>query len=310
MGGTFERHPDNSIYAARRSTEGGWEEVEKVVDEPYTCKNPVLYVARTGILFLFYRIGPTAYSWGSAYRTSTDDGRTWNQPVVLPAGVYGPIKNKPIGLEDGRLLCPSSVENYAAKTSWMEIFDPLENTWSRHGPIQPVDAHFRSVSPADSEFTVGNKTYRLPHSRTEKGVIQPTVWRVAGNHYRALMRAGSDIGKICVTDSRDGGHTWSPARPTNLPNPNSGIDALNLTDGRLVLIYNHTAKGRNPLHLAVSRDDGETWSQPALIDTTEGQLSYPAVIQARDGTIHITYTWKRTSIAHLAMQPSELPPVD
>ena len=40
--------------------------------------------------------------------TSTDDGKTWSKPQRLPDGILGPIKNKPVQLEDGGILCGSS----------------------------------------------------------------------------------------------------------------------------------------------------------------------------------------------------------
>ncbi|HPQ16744.1 MAG TPA: exo-alpha-sialidase, partial [Bryobacteraceae bacterium] len=97
-----------------------------------------------------------------------------------------------------------------------------------------------------------------------------------------------------------------PARPTTLPNPNSGIDAVALADGRIVLIYNHTEKGRSPLNAAVSRD-GENWNTFLTLESEPGEFSYPAVIQAADGTVHITYTWNRKKIKHLEIPLRNIP---
>jgi predicted neuraminidase len=106
--------------------------------------------------------------------------------------------------------------------------------------------------------------------------------------------------------SADGGRTWTPARPTRLPNPNSGIDAVRLSDGRLILIYNHLSEGRNAIHLAVSRDEGETWAPPHVLEEGPGEYSYPAVVQSMDGAVHVTYTWRRTRIRHLVIDPALL----
>ena len=63
------------------------------------------------------------------------------------------------------------------------------------------------------------------------------------------------------------GRTWSALTAIDLPNPNSGTDAVTLRDGRQLLVYNHSghraneAKGnRYPLDLAIS-NDGITWQR-------------------------------------------------
>jgi len=123
---------------------------------------------------------------------------------------------------------------------------------------------------------------------------------------RMFVRATQRIGRICYADSSDGGQTWTAARPTSLPNPNSGIDAAALADGRIVLIYNHTGSGRSPLNAAVSRD-GEAWNTFLTLESEPGEFSYPAVIQAADGTIHAAYTWNRKRIKHVEIPLRDIP---
>ena len=121
-----------------------------------------------------------------------------------------------------------------------------------------------------------------------------------------FVRSTRSIGRICYADSSDGGVTWTEARPTSLPNPNSGIDAVGLRDGRMVLVYNHTEKGRSPLNLAVSRD-GENWTPVLTLENEPGEFSYPAVIQSSDGNLHITYTWNRKKIRHVEVPLQDIP---
>ena len=92
---------------------------------------------------------------------------------------------------------------------------------------------------------------------------------------------------------------------TSLPNPNSGIDAVTLRDGRHLIVYNHATEGRTPLNVAVSRD-GRRWDPVVVLERDPGEYSYPAVIQSGDGRVHITYTWKRQRIKHVAIDPTEL----
>jgi predicted neuraminidase len=112
--------------------------------------------------------------------------------------------------------------------------------------------------------------------------------------------------RIFRVESLDGGRSWGELTLTDLPNPNSGTDAVTLADGRHLLIYNHSETGRSPLNIAVSRD-GKTWLPAATLETEPGEFSYPAIIQAADGTVHVTYTWKRKKIAHAVIDPATLP---
>jgi predicted neuraminidase len=112
------------------------------------------------------------------------------------------------------------------------------------------------------------------------------------------MRSTKLIGSICVADSGDYGRTWTEARRTLLPNPNSGIDAVGLESGDIVIVYNHTRDARHPINVAISHDNGETWGDPRILEDEPGEYSYPAVIQSSDGTIHTTYTYHRKTIKH------------
>ena len=96
--------------------------------------------------------------------------------------------------------------------------------------------------------------------------------------------------------------------PTVFPNPNSGIDAVTLQDGRQVLVYNPVTEGRGILAVAVSSDGGG-WQRVLTLEEEKGaEFSYPAIIQARDRLVHITYTWKRQRIRHVVLDPASFPP--
>lgn len=272
--GTKEGASDVGIWLSRRS-KGRWTKPVEVAKEQDTpCWNPVLFLGPEGTMWLLYKVGANPRSWSGAYLKSKDGGEAWSQPVILPAGLLGPIKNKPILLSDGRILCPSSVESYRAWTGWVESFNPDGTDWQRFGPI---------VYPG-----------------TNYGLIQPTLIEIGPGRIRAFLRSTRLIGSICVADSDDGGRTWSPARRTTLPNPNSGIDAVRLESGAVVMVYNHTDSARTPLNVAISHDGGEDWSAPKVLEDGPGEYSYPAVIQTSDGLINATYTYQRKRIRHCA----------
>jgi len=280
FGGTRERHPDVGIWVARKPR-GEWTapvEVANGVQEDGTrhpCWNPVLFQPQDGPLMLFYKVGPSPRAWWGMLLTSTDGGTSWSKPQRLPEGIAGPIKNKPIQLESGRILCGSSTEHDGWRVHF-EWTDDLGKTWHR--------------TPAIND----GETY---------AVIQPTLLKLAGGKLMALCRSRQR--QIIKTISTDGGKTWSALSETQLPNPNSGIDGVTLADGRHLLVYNHTRLGRSPLNVAVS-PDGKAWQQALVLENTPGEYSYPAVIQAADGKVHITYTWKRRRVKHVVVDPAKL----
>lgn len=120
------------------------------------------------------------------------------------------------------------------------------------------------------------------------GIIQPSVVSLDGKKLHLYVRSTSKIGKIRVAASSDDGLSGTRARTMDIPNPNSGIDAVTLRDGRTVLVYN-TTSGRTPLNLVVSRD-GEHFTIFYTLESQPGEHSYPAMIQARNGDLLITYT--------------------
>lgn len=276
FGGTNEGAKDVAIWMSRLSR-GNWSEPLAVAREAgVPTWNPVLFRGRDNRTWLFYKVGHSPEIWTGAYKTSSDGGSTWSEATFLPAGLLGPIKNKPIRLANGDIVAGTSVESYRSWTAWVEGSSDEGKTWTRHGPIVILGEPF--------------------------GLIQPTLVELDPGRIRAFMR--SRQGFIYVADSSDGGRSWSPARPTPLPNPNAGIDAVRLADGRILMVYNHSTRERTPLSVALSSDAGETWTLFAQLETERGEFSYPAVIQSSNGDVHITYTWKRKRIKH-AMIPKE-----
>jgi predicted neuraminidase len=241
----------------------------------HPCWNPVLFQPRGGPLMLFYKVGVKPRNWWGVLTTSADGGRTWANHDRLPDGVYGPTKNKPIQLDDDDVLCPSSTETKGWRIHFERTGD-LGQTWKRTGPIDD-GRRFAAIQPT-----------LLVHP---DGVVQ------------ALCRTKQKVIAACW--SQDRGHTWSGLEGTPIPNPNSGIDAVTLGDGRHLLVYNHTGRGRSPLNVAFSTD-GIDWKTVITLEDGRGEFSYPAVIQTADGLVHITYTYLRRSIKHVVLEPRRL----
>ncbi len=279
--GTDEGTDDVGIWVSRLE-EGHWSrpiEVANGVMSPqkrFPCWNPVLFQAREGPLFLFFKVGPKPDQWWGERVISEDDGRTWKDRRRLPPHVVGPIKDKPVQLDDGRILCPSSSENAGWRVH-VEVTRDFE-TWEVTRPLR---------DPA------------------KIGVIQPTILTYPDHRLQMLCRTRGK-GAIAQSWSPDGGKTWSEMTLLSLPNPNSGIDAVTLKDGRQLLVFNNTAKGRTPLNVAVSAD-GKDWKVVLTLENQSGEYSYPAVIQTADGKVHTTYTYHRKSIKHIVLDPAKIP---
>jgi predicted neuraminidase len=298
FGGTAERNADVGIWFSRLRGDGWTAPVEvangvQADGVRYPTWNPVLYQPlRDGApLLLFYKVGPSPPEWWGMVMESADDGRTWSEPWRLPDGILGPIKNKPITLPDGSLLAGSSIEDAPEPPAWRAHFErspDLGRTWTRSERL--------AGKTADGE---------------DFWIIQPTIFTLSGGELLAMFR--SKQSRIAASRSADEGRTWGPIHATGLLNPDAGVDGLTLADGRHLLVYNHKVRidgawagSRSRLNVALS-DDGDTWDAALMLEDQDGEYSYPAVIQTRDGLVHVTYTHRRTRIRHVVLDPAALP---
>jgi predicted neuraminidase len=295
FGGTEEKNKDVGIWISRNMDDTWTKPVEVAngiqnANLRYPCWNPVLFQPKEGPLLLFYKIGPSPREWWGMLMTSDDGGLSWSKPKKMGKDKYGdllgPIKNKPVQLENGTIISPTSIEYYEGKDLLWRVFFEMSKdngkTW------QIVDYI--------------NDGY-------EFDAIQPSILFYPGNKMQILCRTIQDV--ISQSWSEDGGYTWSKMTATSLPNPSAGTDAVTLKDGRQLLIYNHTTKkgkfpkGRNMLNLATSVD-GKEWKPVMTLERQEGEYSYPAIIQGEDGLVYITYTYRRNSIKYVVINPYDI----
>lgn len=277
FGGTAEKDDDVGIWYSVQK-ENKWskpKQAAKVNNTPHW--NPVLMTDKQGVVHLFFKVGPEIPHW-QTYWMNSKDGENWSKPEELvpgDKGGRGPVKNKAIILEDGTWLAPASTE-LGEWNSFADRSTDRGKTWTR------------------------SEDFEIDKSKLEgKGIIQPTFWESKPGHVHAMMRSSG--GQIWRTDSTDGGKTWAPIYDTGLPNNNSGIDALSLEDGRVLLVYNPVGgnwSDRTPLDLAVSEDNGKTWETIAHLEADadkESEFSYPAIIRTSNG-IAISYTYQRERV--------------
>lgn len=288
FGGQHERHPEVCIYISRM-VNGEWTKPALAADgivsetERYATWNPVLYQVPGGDLQLYYKVGPNVAGWTGMMKVSKDNGKTWSDAIELPEGFLGPVKNRPVLLNDGRLLAASSTEGGRWRVHFEETTD-FGETWEKIGPIN------------------GGREY---------SVIQPSILVHNDSTLQILCRSKNAV--LATSWSYDNGRTWGLIQASGLPNNNSGTDAITLKDGRHLVVYNHVAtainadKGyRTPLNVALSKD-GKNWEAALVLEDSEiSQYSYPSVMQSEDGMVHIVYTWRRDLIKYVKVDPTQL----
>lgn len=167
---------------------------------------------------------------------------------------------KPTVLPSGRILLPLYTDTFSI--SIMAISDDGGENWYASKPL----------------LGFGN--------------IQPTVLRRGDGTLVAYMRENGALKRVRVAESKDDGVSWGPVGSAELLNPGSGLDGVRLGNGHWLLVYNDTTSGRSSLAVSISEDEGKTWKWTRHLEKHDrGSYHYPAVIQARDGTIHAVYSY-------------------
>src|SRR5580698_7464400 len=255
FGGRAEGAADVQIWSSAFDGKT-WSEPQVLGTEPgQPCWNPVFFKTAKGTLNFWYKAGPKPETWTGFVRTSTDDGKTWSKPEMMPAGFWGPVRAKPIQLKNGTILAGTSLESYRNWTPYVDRSTDDGKSWKR------------------------SNAFNVP---TKFGQIQPTLFETKEGAIVALMRSQNPR-FICRAESKDGGETFTPAEETPLPNPSAGIDTVKTKEGDVFLIYNPTQLFRTPISLARSTDDGKTWKKVEDLETEPGEYSYPAMIQTASG---------------------------
>lgn len=280
FGGTHEKHDDVSIWMARGDGTT-WEAPRKVAKIRNDLHwNPVLFNAPDGKLHLYFKVGKEIDDWETWVQYSEDKGKTWTAPKELvpgDRGGRGPVRNHNIVLSDGTWLAPASNEKNKVWNAFMDRSVDEGKTWEAT-PFLKFD---RTLIP-------------------EEGVIQPTAWESSPGNVHILLRTSG--GKIARSDSKDYGKTWSPIYLTDLPNNNSAIEVAHLGGEKIALIYNPVSGNwgdRNPINLAISVDNGQTWVIDQIIekgDDPETEFSYPSILLDGEYLV-MTYTWNRRKVA-------------
>lgn len=276
-GGGGEYETETAVYGSRlKRGSKRWSKPVVLASNPmYSMGNPVIWQAPDGRVWLFFVVRP-GETWSTSRigaKISDDRGRMWSDTFMVTFDEGTMVRSRPIVLSDGHYLLPIYHETGA----------DTEMTGSDTGSI------FLRFDPAARQWTKSNKV----HSRM--GNLQAAVVESVPGHLMALCRRAGDYepgddGYVVMTESTDGGRTWSPGVETDFPNPNAAVEFIRLASGNLLFIYNHSMNDRSPLRAVLSSDGGKNWSRSLDLASGNGSFSYPTAIQTRDGKIHVTYT--------------------
>jgi len=299
-GGSREGAADVALYTSVYSpADGSWSPERAVVTREAAQRqlqrhvrklgNPVAGRDRNGRLLLFF-VSVTVGGWaGSAINltVSEDEGETWSAPRRLVATPFFNIST----LVRGPLL------QFSDGTVGLPVYHEM---LGKFGELLRLDAEGHAIG----------KT-RLSWGQSS---LQPVIVPRSETQAVGFMRyAGRPPNRVLMVRTGDAGATWTAPVKTGLPNPNAAVGAVLLANGPLLLALNNAEENRENLSLASSTDFGDTWR---VVHELEGdssspqppvrEYSYPWIMQDAAGGVHLLYTWGRTRIKHVHLNPAWL----
>jgi len=290
-GGTREGAKDVAIFFAIKDPGHltRWSKPKRVVDRISASRELYRYIKKVGNPIIFAGSGDhlcliyvtiSAGGWSGSslnVKASSDAGATWNNSRRLTLSPYFNIselvRNKPVPLSSGGFAVPIYHEclGYFSEILWIQ-----------------------------SGREDGASAFRKSRMTGGQSFIQPSVVAYGPSLATAFYRCRSDEKAVGVAVTKDAGLSWSEPQTVNLPNPDSAVDAIHLSDHRILLAFNDSVQNRENLRLAVSNDRGANWIRIATLESTQGKkYSYPYMIRSQDGLIHLVYTWQRKRIKHV-----------
>jgi hypothetical protein len=270
------------VLARRRPGASDFEPLKIVADTPGKPEgNGILFQTQDGTVILIYGTmhgkldGPPGpgVRWVTCdlrVKRSTDNGETWSEVEQIEPEVGHVPRCKPIRLDNGEIIFGT------------EYKDGYSRLWV-------------SADDGDAWQMVGS----IPGGKNQ----HPSLIQRRDGSLLALLRPSGRDANVLKSVSTDRGRTWTRSESTGLPCPYAALDAVQLTDGRIVMAWNNHPKTRNPLTLALSEDEGQTWKYVRDLVTGAGSFHYPAIIQTHDGLLHLTFTNNRRTIDHVVLTP-------
>ncbi|HRO46145.1 exo-alpha-sialidase [Agriterribacter sp.] len=333
--GSGERSADDVKIMGARLKKGQkkWSDPFLLADTPGLpdC-NPVLFLNKKGTLFLVW-IAVQANRWEYSilrYKTSADYLKpgapvwSWQDNILLKPGdafakeTEAKFKQMP-RLRHGwaeyapkydDMIIEASKDPRKRSIGWMTRIKPLITGNGRI--LLPLYSDGFNMSLAAISDDDG-ETWRPGLPIVGRGPIQPALAQKKDGTIVAFMRdSGDSPTRVHTSRSADEGESWTPSIKTEIPNTAS-VEICVLADGKWAFLGNDVDDGRYILSLYISSDEGETWKWKTKIEDhpkENGRYSYPSLIQAEDGLLHMTYSFhknnKEKSIKYVVVDPQKI----
>ncbi|OVE79867.1 hypothetical protein BVY01_01335, partial [bacterium I07] len=295
----------------------------------FRAGNPFFFIHRLERLWLFY-VPVLANRWERAllkYRRSDNYQKkiepvwTWQDVITLAPGdrfaddvkkgLDELVPEEPMWAEYAlpytRLLKKAAEDPVKRQIGWMTRTHPLTLPSGRILlPLYSDGFNTCLIAISDDD----GSTWRPSRPIVGLAPEQPSLVRKKEGTLIAYLRdAGDAPYRVLISSSTDEGQSWTLARDTELPNPGSSVEAVVLEDGRWIMALNDTEDGRHQMAVIMSDDEGRTWPWKRYVGKSpqrDRSYSYPSIIQSKDGTIHLTYSYKenrKASIKHARFDP-------
>ncbi len=313
--GSGERTADDvKIEGARWSQKTGkWSERFTMADTPgFPDTNPTMFIdSRQRLFFLWPVI--VAHTWESAlmkYRISTDYQQASGPPkwehqdniILIPKDI-GVLTRALFEKDKGKEGRPGEYatkiiehaeDMYFSRMGWFTRTHPVQLPSGRILVPMYSDGYSFGIMAISDD---GGYNWTASQPIVGYGCIQPSVVRKKDGTLVAYLRDnGPPPKRAHVSYSKDDGVSWTTAVDTDILNPGTSLEAIVLRNGNWLMVYNDLERQRHSLVAALSDDEGATWKWRRHLDgdpdkVIASQFHYPSVIQAKNGTIHITYSY-------------------
>lgn len=320
--GSGERTADDVVINAARFNKktGKWGAPFVIADTPgFPDTNPTMFIDSKQRLFLFWPV-IVAHQWETAlmkYRISTDYQQESGPPrwehqdniILIPKNI-GPKTRELVGKDDSeraKKLIEHADDMYFSRMGWFTRTHAQELPSGRILLPMYSDGYSFGIMGISDD---GGYTWNASEPIVGYGGIQPSVVRKKDGVLVAYLRDnGPPPKRAQISYSKDDGVSWTLAKDTEILNPGVSLEAVALRNGDWIMVYNDLEQGRYSLVAAVSDDEGATWKWRRHLDGDPAKKSpveyhYPSVIQAKDGNIHITYSYftpEGKSIKHVQL---------
>jgi predicted neuraminidase len=313
--GSGERTADDVVINAARFDKqtGKWTAPFILADTPgFPDTNPTMFIDSKQRLFLLW---PTiiAHQWETAlmkYRISSDYQQKSGPPkwehqdniILIPKNigektreVFGKYVNVEGAVGDkAKKVIEHADDMYFSRMGWFTRTHPLQLPSGRILVPMYSDGYSFGIMAISDD---GGYTWNASEPIVGFGGVQPSVVRKKDGSLVAYLRDNGPAPKRAqISHSPDEGISWTPATDTDILNPGTSLEVIALRNGDWIMVYNDLEDKRYSLVAAISDDEGLTWKWRRHLDgnpdvKVTNEYHYPSVIQAKDGKIHVTYSY-------------------